>query len=508
MSRGKRPATADSADPPTWPADVSGEHRALLQSLREALREIIDPLALAPTPEGSAARDPLESLVSRQVDATLELKGWWGIYTLRGARGLRFGAASVEPGDRLRARSGDHDSYFSARSFPVLLPPETRIQFVHGDGHLWLGLDLPGETGPLTVTEGETVDFHLTPRTTQQRVLVDRLLARPWSGMRSADQAGSEGRAKLPDGSDGTNPLLEMRPPHRLMRNLLRLPAGLLVGLERFALGEQSLYWLRIEWSEPLEPAALAFLSGLRPNAAVFSDRLPGILNAGLQARLIPRSDRIRGDQAVLIRRVRDVKNARELYDRRACAATSLDTYTVLPLLEHQDFIAELAWDDPGSEHVSVEYEYVPLQGTVHDAVQVGERLESDGKERIDGGELLEVWQSTAPAGDESDLWRAFASGLAGRGRAVTRREIVALLAAQDYMGVNRLIEPGGISFVHRMGRIAGHAGVLPYIEILIPVQDGILSDRDRDDVSWLLEERLTQSGSLGHSFRIKLVER
>ena len=507
-SSGQKAATAGHADPPAWPADASGEHRALLQSLRDALREIIDPLALAPTPEGSAARDPLRALVSRQVDATLELKGWWGIYSLRATRGLRFGAAAVEPGDRLRAVRGAHDSYFAARSFPVLLPQETRIRFVHADGHLWLGLDLPGEAGPLAVTQGGTVDFCLAPGTTQQRVLVDRLLARPWSAMRSADQAGHEAHALRPGGADGTDPLLEMRPPHRLMRNLLRLPAGLFAGLERFALEKQSLYWLRIEWTEPLDSAALAFLSGLRPNAAVFSDRLPGTVNAGLETRFIPRCLAITGDQAVLIHRVRDVENDRELHDRRACAAATLETYSVRPFLEHQEFIAELVWDGPGSQHISVEYEYVPLQETARDAVKVGDRLEADGKERVDCGDLLEVWQGTAPARDDRDLWRAFASGLAGRGRAVTRREIVGLLAAQDYMGVNRLIDPGGISFGHRVGRIAGHAGVVPYVEILIPVQDGLLSDRDRAAAAWLLEDRLAQSSPIGHSFRIRLVER
>ncbi|MCW2086260.1 UNVERIFIED_ORG: hypothetical protein M2193_008435 [Bradyrhizobium japonicum] len=503
---GEKPATAEPADRPIWPADASGEHRTLLQSLRDALNEIIDPLALAPTPEGSAARDPLEALVSRQVDATLELKGWWGIYSLQSVRGVRFGEAAVEPDDHLRAVRGADDSYFSARSFPVLLPHETRIRFVHADGHLWLGLDLPGETGRLTVTRGETIDFYLAPRTPPQRVLVDRLLARPWSAMPSAGVSGYKCRALRPDGADGTDLLLEMRPPHRLMRNLLRLPVQLFDGLERFLLAEQSLYWLRIEWTELLEHTDLAFLNGMRPNAAVFSDRLPGVLNAGLETRLIPRSRQIRGEQAVLIRRVRDVENARELYDRRACAATALDTYSVRPLLEHPELIAELAWDGPVSGHVSVEYEYVPLQGA-HDAVKLGVRLEADGKERIDGGELLETWQSTAPARDDRDLWRAFASGLAGRGRAVTRREIVGLLAAQDFMGLNRIIEPDGITFSHRVGRIAGHAGVVPYVEILIPVQDNALSPRDRDDAAWLLEARLAQSGPIGHSFRIRLVE-
>ncbi len=502
---GQQPIADDDSNMPAWPAEASGEHRAMLQALREALSDIFDPLALAPLPEGSAARDPLESLVSRQVDATLQLKGWWGVFSLQATRGLRFGDADVSPDDRLRAVS---DVSFAAKSFPLLLPQDTRIHCAHANDHLWFGFDLPGETGSLAVPPNGTIDFHLAPRTSQQRVLMDRLLARPWSALRSATVAGPVYRALLPDGADSTDPLLDVRPPHRLMRNLLRLPSGLFDGTERVTLGDQTLYWLGIRWSEPLDPGMRPFLEGLRTNATVFSNRLPGTLNAGLEARFIPRSRDITGEHAALIGRVWDSASSRPLHDRRAFAATTSRTYSVRALLDRPEVIAELVWDGPVSEHISVEYEYVPLEELAPDFVKLGHKLEADGKERIAGGELLAVWQGTGPARDDRDLWRAFASGLTGRGRAVTRREIVAMLSAQDYMGLNRLIDPGGISFNHRVGRIAGHAGVVPYTEIVIPVHEGSLSARDRDDAAFLLEYRLAQSGPISHSFRVELVER
>jgi hypothetical protein len=500
---GQQPTTEN--DMPTWPAEASGEHRAMLQTLRDALSDIFDPLSLAPLPEGSAARDPLESLLSRQIDTTLQLKGWWGIYGLRAAKGLRFGEAEVNPDDRLRAGG---DVYFAAKSFPLLLPQATRIHCAHANDHLWFGFDLPGETGSLAAAPNGTIDFHLAPRTSQQRVLVDRLLARPWSAMRSATEVGPAYRALLPGGADSTDPLLDVRPPHRMMRNLLRLSSGLFDALERVQLSDKRLYWVGIPWTEPLDPGMRPFLESLRINATVFSNRLPGTLNAGLETSFIPRSKDIRGDQAVLIGRVWDSASARQLYDRRACAATTSRTYSVRTSLDRPEVIAELVWDGPVSEHISVEYEYVPLEELAPNLLKLGDSLEADGKERIDGGELLDVWQGAGPARDDRDLWRAFASGLAGRGRAVTRREIVALLTAQDYMGLNRLIDPGDISFTHRVGRIAGHAGVVPYIEILVPVQEGSLSVRDRDDAAFLLKDRLAQSGPIGQSFRIELVER
>ena len=510
MTSSDRPrATVEPPEPVEWPADASSEHRAQLQKLRDALRAIADPLLLAPQPEGSAARDPLEALVSRQVDATLTLKGWWGVYSLQAAKGLRFGDAVVGPDDRLRLVRSERDRYFAAKSYPVLLPPDTRLHLEPADGSLWLGLDLPAETGPLMVGQPGTIDFYLAPNNPQQRVLVDRLLARSWSAMRSVDQPGRETFAVLPAGADSSDPLNDVAPPHRLLRNLLRLPTDLFVGLERFAVADRTLYWLRVPWPEPLDGVALAFLRGMRMNAAVFSNRLPGALNAGLQTRFIPRSRAIEGDQGVLISRVWDVKSAQERYDRRVCAATAFDTYSVRPAPDHQDFVAELVWDGPVSEHLVVEYEYVPMQGIPVGEIKIGDKLEAERQERVGSGELLEVWQSTDPAADDRELWRAFASGLAGRGRAVTRREIVNLLARQDYMGLDKLIDPSSISFNHRIGRVAGHMGVVPYVEISIPLlNEDVLSDRDHDDVARLLEGRLIQSSAIGHRFRIRLVNR
>ncbi len=100
---------------PTWPGRLRLASIApCCNPCAYALSGIFDPLALAPLPEGSAARDPLESLVSRQVDAALQLKGWWGVYSLRAAKGLRFGGAGASPDDRLRVGG---DVYFAAKSF-------------------------------------------------------------------------------------------------------------------------------------------------------------------------------------------------------------------------------------------------------------------------------------------------------------------------------------------------------------------------------------------------------
>lgn len=500
----------NSAGRPLWPADATGEQRALLDALREELRRIVDPLLHDPLPEGSAGRDPLEALVSSHVDATLRRRGWWGIFALQTKSGaVDFGLTTIPVNLRLRSvRAAPPDWQLAPKSHPLLLPSDSRLAFEHLDGSLWVGLDIPGVTGRLTTGGPATIDFHVGPANARQRILTDRLQARPWSAMLSADAVLRQGAPVLAQGADSMDPLAEVVPPHRLLRNLLRLPATLLNGLERFELAGKLLYWMRLPWPEPLAASDREFIGCMRRNAVIFSDRLPGVLNAGIDASRIPRSRDIAGAQGVVINRVWDIVKGRPRYDRREFGGTSRDTYALRPVLDSPDVIAELQWDEGGGENVSVEYEYVPLEGAPSE-VKVGDAIDAEHFEAVRFGELLQKSQEGTPAINNAELWRAFASGLAGRGRAVTAREIRALVCSQDYMALDMLVDPDVISLTQHVGRVQGRRGVVPYTQISIRLpSDSGLSGRDRQDAEYLLEQHLAQTGALNHNFKVRLFDK
>jgi len=210
----------------------------------------------------------------------------------------------------------------------------------------------------------------------------------------------------------------------------------------------------------------------------------------------------------VVINRVWDNARGQPRHDRREAAATSDDTYTVQPVFDSPDIVAELRWDGVGGDNVVVEYEWVPLDGAPGE-VKVGDQLDAEQGEAVRSGELLEVSRQGAPGSDDAELWRAFASGLAGRGRAVTAREIKTLVLTQDYLGLDRLIEPDDISFDQYVGRVEGRKGLVPYTRISIRlVSYNGLSARDRQDVEYLLERHLAQAGALNQCFKVRLFDK
>jgi hypothetical protein len=482
----------------------------LAEALGEELDRLIEPILLSPLPDGAAAADPLEALVSKHVNASPVSRGWWGLFALQVRSGVRFGQTQLDVNARLRSSAdGRDDWYLSPKTQPMLLPSTTTINFAHVGGRLWVGLDIPKERGPLTFNaafKSRTLDFYIKPNADVERVLVDRLLARPWSAMRSIDEVLRTKLPILPAGADSTMPLARTAPAQELFRNVLRLPVSLLEGLERSELHGERRFWFSVPWPEPFGADAEALFARTRTNITIFSDRLPGCLNAGMDSSRIPRCSQIVYPHVASIDRVWDPWSGREYYDRREAAAVSTSTYVIRAVFDDPQIIAEIECDDAEAQHMSVEYEYVPLRAPPDD-VGIGALIHAEHTAIMNWGELLEARQCGVIS-DTSGLWKAFASGLANRGRCITRREIAALVRSLDYMRLNKFIDVDQIQFSRHVGRVAERAGVLPYTLISVPLRSGYgLSPQDRLDAAYLIEYYLKQQGSLNDLFRVRLCD-
>ncbi len=179
----------------------------------------------------------------------------------------------------------------------------------------------------------ERIDFHLTPGPASA-VVCGQAAGAALVGDAVGDGSGTGLPCAVPGGADThRHTCWTVRPPHRRCATCCGFLRAF-DGFERVTLGDQNALLARHPVGRAARPGMRPFLESLRINATVFSNRLPGTLNDGLEARFIPRSRDIGGDQAVLIGRVWDSASARPLHDRRAFAATTSRDYSVRSLLD------------------------------------------------------------------------------------------------------------------------------------------------------------------------------
>ena len=373
--------------------------------------------------------------------------------------------------------TGTYEGRLSPWCNATLAPKETRIRVVCRQGSLCLGIGIPGQTEPISLSKVEgSLDLFWRPKP-EHRLLRDRMQYRPWRVL-GKERSGQDFML-VPIGPPlcetmGIEPFnlfpalkqAQQKIRKRLASQFFHIPLDALNAAAPFSLspGETPMIWLQIEGDDFSREDADLLQEHLKLNVVPYSLRLPIKIEEGRWEDNVLILDEVGIDMpagiqvlAVLDRDLGMIPEGRDQADPGGFC------YRLDRGVARGTGFCKLFFPSSRKGKLQVWLARFPTH------------VEADhfGEVRLENPNFAQAQLIDRPFQDqpfeENDLWRKFADGVLSGGRCLTALDLELAVAAFETFNLNRLIDFAGLQIGQKVGRLNG--GLLPYTSLRLPLR-------------------------------------